>query len=343
MASEGFARVTGFSSIRASFLTAIIERLQKLDRSAPPLLNRVGISPQQLADPYGSVPLAQFVAFLEGASQAIEDTNLGARIGSGLSAGDMGPAGMVLSLSESVDKGLLRFARFTNAVQGGTDASWTSDGDRSVFSYRLTDEAIWPRRQDAEFSLVSLTQVLRDNFNRNLVPAEVHFEHSGTEDDAFLRRFFKCPITYLQPINRMVLSTDDCQRVLRREDRALLSMLERHILDTIGPEALGTSTQEAARRLIEASLGLAPVTLERVAAGLNMSSRKLQRRLFQEGTSVRQLLEECRRAKAKRLLGEPDARVGQTALSLGYADTTAFWRAHRKWTGSNPSARRQRK
>ncbi|WP_425074811.1 AraC family transcriptional regulator [Sagittula sp. S175] len=332
---------TAFSSVRASFLAALIDRLSAQDRSAQPLLNRLGITRDQLSDPYGAIALPLFVEFLEAAAEMTEDPLLGARIGAALKAADMGPVGIILSLSANVERGMTRIARYVNALQGGTQSQWTEDADRFVFSYRIADDAIWPRRQDAEFSLASVTQVIRDNFSSRFAPLDVHFEHPAPADPLPLERQFRARVQYLQPINRLIIARDDATRVLRQEDTGLLATLERHVRDLIGEATPLRDTTSAARAVIDANLGLSAITLDRVAAALHLGPRTLQRRLAAEGTSLRALLDELRHARAARLLAQPGARVGQVAQALGYTDPTAFWRAWRGWTGQSPSTLRR--
>ncbi|MFD1344071.1 AraC family transcriptional regulator [Litorisediminicola beolgyonensis] len=333
-------RGAAFSSVRASFLTALIDRFEMQGRSAQPLLNQIGISPAQLNDPYGAIPLPLFVAFLEAAAGMAGDPFLGARIGSGLTAADMGPVGIILSLSASIGRGMNRIARYADALQGGTQSQWIEDPDRCVFSYRISENAIWPRRQDAEFSLASVTTVIRDNFSARFAPQEVHLEHPAPADPQPLERLFRAPVLFAQPINRLILSPADAARVVRQEDEGLLATLERHVRDVIGEASPIQDTRSAARAIIDANLGLSAITLDRIAAALHLGPRTLQRRLAADGTSLRKLLEEVRRDRATRLLDQPGARVGQVAQALGYTDPTAFWRAWRDWTGEAPSVRR---
>lgn len=332
---------TAFSSVRASFLAALIERFEQQERSAQPLLNRVGITKAQLSDPYGAIPLPLFVELLETAAEMTEDPFLGARFGAGLTAADMGPVGIILSLSSSVESGMTRIARYVNALQGGTQSQWTRDRERFVFSYRISDATIWPRRQDAEFTLASVTQVIRDNFSSRFAPREVHFEHPAPADPQPLDRHFRAPISYSQPINRLIIAPEDATRAMRQEDQALLATLERHVRDLVGEATPLPDTASAARAAIDANLGLSAITLDRVAAALHLGPRTLQRRLASEGTSLRALLDEVRHARAEQLLAQPGARVGQVAQALGYTDPTAFWRAWRGWTGEAPSTWRR--
>jgi AraC-like DNA-binding protein len=81
-----------------------------------------------------------------------------------------------------------------------------------------------------------------------------------------------------------------------------------------------------------------PPTLEELASTLNLSSRTLRRQLVQAGTSFQALLDEVRRAAAHDLLDSGES-VSTVATRVGYANTPAFVRAHRRWTGQTPGGR----
>lgn len=82
------------------------------------------------------------------------------------------------------------------------------------------------------------------------------------------------------------------------------------------------------------------VTLQVLSAALGMSSRTLQRRLQEFGTSHAQLLDEVRFALAKSYLADPRVSIGEIAYSLGYSKPEGFHRAFKRWTDSTPGAYR---
>jgi AraC-like DNA-binding protein len=70
---------------------------------------------------------------------------------------------------------------------------------------------------------------------------------------------------------------------------------------------------------------------------LGLSERTLRRRLAEQGTSYRQLLDEVRSALATELLATRSSLPLEVIASrLGYASSTALIHAHRRWTGRTP-------
>lgn len=78
--------------------------------------------------------------------------------------------------------------------------------------------------------------------------------------------------------------------------------------------------------------------METVAHGLGLSERSLRRRLGESGASYRRIVEEVRCERAEQLLAEPGLNVADIALRLGYAESTSFGAAYRRWTGRSPRA-----
>ena len=73
-----------------------------------------------------------------------------------------------------------------------------------------------------------------------------------------------------------------------------------------------------------------------------MHGRTLHRRLAACGTNFRSLVDECRYAIARQMVEDTDSEVAQVADLLDYADTSAFARAFRRWSGTTPAQWRKR-
>lgn len=86
-----------------------------------------------------------------------------------------------------------------------------------------------------------------------------------------------------------------------------------------------------------------PPDAEEVATLLHLSGRTLQRRLQQDGTSFRALLDEVREQLAEELLVTGGLPVAEVAERLGYVEVSSFSQAFRRWKGMGPRAWRSQK
>lgn len=89
--------------------------------------------------------------------------------------------------------------------------------------------------------------------------------------------------------------------------------------------------------IIEAMLPSVEVSAERLALCAGMSTRTLQRRLEDEGTSVSDLIDATRRKLALHALRAGEQSLSELAGRLGYRNLSALTRAVRRWTGESPS------
>ena len=79
------------------------------------------------------------------------------------------------------------------------------------------------------------------------------------------------------------------------------------------------------------------------AKALHLSTSTLQRHLAMEGTSFQSLKDHLRRDLAIVRLNSSNVPLAALAQDLGFADSAAFQRAFKSWTGSAPGSYRQRR
>jgi AraC-like DNA-binding protein len=96
------------------------------------------------------------------------------------------------------------------------------------------------------------------------------------------------------------------------------------------------------RAILRTGLLTGQGSAEHVAKLLAMHSRTLHRRLAASGTNFRALVDACRYEIARQMLHDSDSDIGRIAYVLDYADTSAFARAFRRWSGTTPSDWRTR-
>jgi AraC-like DNA-binding protein len=79
-----------------------------------------------------------------------------------------------------------------------------------------------------------------------------------------------------------------------------------------------------------------PKRFEDVAQSLNISARTLRRKLRDENSSFRQVVDELRRDMAIRYLRDTDLTVEEIGETLGFSDDANFRQAFRRWTKTTP-------
>ncbi|RMG14460.1 MAG: AraC family transcriptional regulator, partial [Deltaproteobacteria bacterium] len=116
----------------------------------------------------------------------------------------------------------------------------------------------------------------------------------------------------------------------------LAPILEREVSRLVN-EAGREEVAAAVRRAVARALPSGAPSLTAVARRLGMSTRTLQRRLSEQGLSLRVLVEDTRYQLARHPLRARPLRIAEIAFLLGYAEPATFARAFKRWAGCAPS------
>ncbi|WP_449431883.1 AraC family transcriptional regulator [Pseudomonas putida] len=150
------------------------------------------------------------------------------------------------------------------------------------------------------------------------------------------RVMFSENLQFGRPRTRMIISADCLELPLKRTD----DELQRFLAEAPGnilvkyrdPASLG-------RRIRGDLLLLAPSQwpdADRLARQLCLSASTLRRRLAEEGQTYQGLKDSVRRELAIAWLAAAEPAMAEIAERLGFADTSSFYKAFRKWFGCNP-------
>jgi AraC-like DNA-binding protein len=196
-------------------------------------------------------------------------------------------------------------------------------------------------RQTAEFMLATLTHAARvETGRRDLDPVLVEFASPRPRSIADHRWFFRAPLQFGRPRNALVFMRAALDLPLRKAEPELREVLERRVRDVIARLPPMDSLAGRARFRLREALDHGRPTAASVGRQLGLSERSLHRRLRDEGTTLRRLLDGLRLDLAERYLRE-GVSINETAFLLGYSEASAFQRAFRRWTGSTPAAYRR--
>ncbi len=329
------------ATIRTLYLSALVDALSEHGHQVDTLLREYGFYRNQTATPYERVPLHRYVSLLEHAARKFDRPYLGLEMGAQFGLEEMGPFHALFVAAGSLRATLDSFGMFQGHWQTRTSLDVTAQAETTTLSYRIQNRAIWPRSQDAEFTMAGMALMLKQLATPGWKPIEVHFEHSIVGREQTLERFFRAPVIGNQVANQLVMRNSDLDRQFSRasgfQDTRLKSVLECHLLDLMGPEVtVAKAVTEQVEEAIARRLGRAPVDCDSIALVLGVSARSLRRRLMEEGASFRSVLQTVRQERAQAMLQSADLPLSVVAEQLGYSDTATFSRAFKEWTRASP-------
>jgi AraC-like DNA-binding protein len=303
------------------------------------LLKRAGVDAAAVNDPDARLTHSKVRAFWREAVRETGDRALGLHVAEQVRPAAFDALGYVFRFSRTLGDGLDRLARYHRFVDDLLTLVIETTGDEARVCLDGIDRMT---RQTAEFMLASLMRAARtETGRRDLDPVMVEFSFAKPRETADHRRFFRAPLRFGRRQNCLVLARDALRLPLRHAEPELRDILERRVRDVIARlPPLDTVVTRTRFRLSEQLPGGHP-TAASVGRQLGMSARSLHRRLREEGTTLRRLLQAVRRELAERYLAEGGS-INETAFLLGYSEASAFQRAFRRWTGSTPAAYRRR-
>jgi AraC-like DNA-binding protein len=174
-------------------------------------------------------------------------------------------------------------------------------------------------------------------------PREVIFRHPRPCDTRAHEAFFRSKLHFGAGRSAIVVDAAVLDTPLLKADAELAAFFERHADALMRRCTRGAGLTDRLRRTLAEELPRGLPTLEAAAARLAQSPRTLRRRLQEEGTSFREILEETRRELAKRYLDEERIPFGEVAFLLGFSEASAFHRAFKRWTGETPASYRKKR
>jgi AraC-like DNA-binding protein len=166
---------------------------------------------------------------------------------------------------------------------------------------------------------------------------EVCFTHQRPADiTEYTRTFLNARLQFGAEFNGFVFQESLLDVPLPRADAGLHAVLRRHGDVLLAELPKAEKVADKLRKLISQELSHGEPSASFAAHALRMSGRTLARKLEREGTTFKTVLDDTRRVLALHYLAEQTVDVTAIAMQLGFAHTSAFFRAFRRWTGSSP-------
>lgn len=247
------------------------------------------------------------------------------------------PALLAALNARTYRESLERFARYKQLC-GAQEFRFTEDAGE----FRI--ETIWPFAADetppallldAIFAL--MMELGRRGTESNLAPKRVELRREQ-EPGSGLEEYFGCPIKYRARRDILIMRASDIDLPYVAHNEELLRMLAPQLEDQLKAEQTTPTLPAQVKWILRRLLSGSRPDVAMVAKELGMSERTLQRRITEEGTTFRVLLNDARREQVREYLADGAMEIAEVAFLLGYESQNSFYRAFRSWEGTTPAA-----
>ena len=325
--------------LSVGFVHSLADAMRSHDIDPQPLLEQYGLDPARLSEAGARLSIPRYMRLGHGAIQLTADPALGLRMGRLSRLSQAGLAGVTAAQAPTVREAarcLIRFEALYGSNYRGqstfhedTQGAWLrfySISPYNTYNRFVVDSIIAGWLQ--QLSSVSATDLRAERI-------EIEFDQPdyvdayaalgcgsiqfGAEHNQLrlnlaslaLRNPLHCPSTW-----RHLLQL--CERELEQLTRT--RSLRERITQLLGPLLNGGREPD----------------LEEVAARLKLPTWTLRRKLAEEGTQFRAILNDTRRDLAMTYIRDTELAFGEIAYLLGFASAEAFQRAFKRWSGQTP-------
>ena len=299
-------------------------------------LKGTGILLSQLDDTNARMSLQQELTFYRNTLELSGDRLIGLKLGEPFVPQRYGLFGYALlsaatfrhalTLTENFGRLTFTFFSFTYGVSGRQ--SWFSLSETPPFEQELVDLYL---DRDMSAAVVAFREILGGPF-----PVDaIHITHDGRGRQQHYRDYFGCDVHFSATSNKLVFSSSLLDKPLPQSDPETSDHFQQQCQLLIAKLTSQSHFIDDVRMLMLARPGYFP-DIDFLAEKLAMSIRTLRRRLKEEGSSYREMLDEVRYGLAREYLGQTQLSIEEISSLLGYTEAGNFSHAFRRWSGQSP-------
>jgi len=314
-------------------------KLEDLGVRASAVLRRAGL-PQGLADqPRVLLSTEELFALWRAIGEVASSPAIGLQLGTEDRTERFHPIGLVALSSENFGAAIDQMARYKQLtcpeeiVQRKNEKEWSIE-----FHWLLAEDVEPPVLIECAFSW--LVSIGRHGTGTRLSPLRVEFVQPRSHVKT-IERHLGCPVEPGASRNAIVFRASDAQKPFVTRNAELLAMLAPQFEEELKRENAAENFVERVRIAVQQKLTGRRPTIDDIADALHVSSRTLQRRLQDEGSSFQRVLDEARHQLARHYLNNSYLELNEAAYLLGYEDGNSFVRAFRTWEGVPPARWRE--
>lgn len=191
-----------------------------------------------------------------------------------------------------------------------------------------------PASLDAGMAL--FIQLCRITKSDDFCASEVHLQRLRPVDTEPYDAFFSCPVHYDSDENYLVFNSEVMNAPLPGANPELARVNDEVVIRYLQAFDKQDIVGQIRASIIE-YLPSGTITQDNIANQVHMSTRSMQRKLQEKGTSFKTLVETIRQELAETYLRDTSHSINEVTYLLGFTEPSNFSRSFKKWTGMSPA------
>jgi AraC-like DNA-binding protein len=318
---------------------SMLRGFQRLGVDPDELCRDIGADPEVLCAPDSRVSVVVLARLWLSAERMLGDPMIGLH-----TAEVIGPSGLLhyLVMTQStVGRSIAACVSSTRLASDNLVITLDRATATSAIGIHISSRSGPGVAQSAEYVCGLLASHLYFHTGGRLVPDRVDFTHCARGPEEEYRRILQSEVRFERADTRLEIPTAALDWPLQTGNPEVARSLADQAQRALAALDHGDLAARVGAYLIRMFTEAGDDSLEGAAAGVGMSSRTLQRRLRDEGTSFRKVHDNARREIASDLLADPSLSISEVADRLGFGDVSAFDTAFKRWAKRTPRAYRR--
>jgi AraC-like DNA-binding protein len=212
--------------------------------------------------------------------------------------------------------------------------------EMDVFTYESTNRPILSQTTVETF-LATIIRFARELVSTDFAPLKVCFSYPTPNHDlTYLTDFFNCEVEFDSSQTSIIFDLKQTQEKLLCGN-PLITHSHEKMLDEFMARVDKNDLSHTIKNKIFELLPLGAPSQTEIAEYLGMSLRNLQRKLHDQGTSYKEILESTRKKLAMNYIIQKHLSLSEIGYLVGFSSVGNFNRAFKRWTTQTPGDYRQ--
>ncbi len=269
------------------------------------------------------------------AARVLGDRMFGLKVGLESSLASLGAYGKLITSAPTIKHALEASCRLIHLHTSDARLWLIPAGDEVWFCRNRFRGPKFGRAQVEQYVLTRLIDYVRLGAGPSWQPAKVRLQTQEAPEDALRDALGDPEIRIGQEVTAIAVPCGFLALPLRHcwTPNSAGEAAEARLRDTAPATSFCGSLRQLTAALLKQEESPRVETLAEITG---LSVRTLQRRLAECGLTHVQIVDQVRYQAATRLLDDPDIRITDIGFELGYADSTHFARAFKRWAGVSP-------
>jgi len=334
---EGHCIGGQFDELSVGLISSALDNLLISSTQRDALLARASVTPQLLQDSNGCITLRQFASIWRGVMRETGDElfNLDKR---GMARGSFHLMCLSALQSGTLEVAISRFLRFWSILLD--DFLWELSIERDDAHIFISERG--PARSGLAYSIIlaSLLGACSWLIDRRIIPRDAKLRSHADDSSGLCRAVISPKASFDHAMTQLTIDARLLSiKPIRNEQQLslfLASCPEAVLVPYVSRDTISAKIQAMLRQLAPDAWP----SFDMIAQDLGTTSSTLRRRLADECANFQQIKDDIRRERAIEHLTRDRLSIVGIAEDLGFGDTSTFYRAFKKWTGTTPSVYR---